>query len=195
MDVGHLVNYIIAKIKTGAPPLPPGIKLGKNVGINRHVSLDWRFGKHITIGDGARIGHGAVIICNDSMGKPGSGLIKVAPVHIGARTSVGAYAVILPGVKIGDDAIIAAGAVVTKDVAAGDIVAGVPAKPIGRTEDLHNRLREDSKKTKCFESDIVYNDSKKIRDSIDAEQRGAIERDGRYYIIFNKSSKEDPDFD
>jgi len=46
----------------------------------------------------------------------------------------------MPGVKIGPNSIVAAGAVVTKDVAEGDIVGGVPARKIGRVDDLVRRL-------------------------------------------------------
>jgi len=53
-----------------------------------------------------------------------------APVHIGRDVWIGANAVILPGVTIGDGAVIAAGAVVTKDVPENTVAGGVPAKVI-----------------------------------------------------------------
>ena len=53
-----------------------------------------------------------------------------APVKIGKRVWIGAHATVLAGVVIGDNAIVAAGAVVTKDVPANAVVAGVPAKII-----------------------------------------------------------------
>jgi acetyltransferase-like isoleucine patch superfamily enzyme len=52
------------------------------------------------------------------------------PVHIGSDVWVGAMSVILPGVTIGDGAVIAAGSVVVKDVAPFSVVGGCPAKPI-----------------------------------------------------------------
>lgn len=52
------------------------------------------------------------------------------PIHIGKNVWMGANVTILPGVTVGDRAIIAAGAVVTKDVPANKVVAGVPAKVI-----------------------------------------------------------------
>ena len=57
-----------------------------------------------------------------------------APVTIGANTWIGARAVVLPGVVIGDFCIVAAGAVVTKDVPDYTVVAGVPAKEIKKID-------------------------------------------------------------
>ena len=51
-----------------------------------------------------------------------------APIHIGKRVWIGANATVIPGVTIGDDAVVAAGAVVNKDVPPRAIVGGVPAK-------------------------------------------------------------------
>jgi len=63
-------------------------------------------------------------------------------VTIGSRVWIGYRAVILPGVKIGDGAVVGAGAVVTKDVEAFAIVAGNPARKIGeRNRDLNYQLK------------------------------------------------------
>ncbi len=65
-----------------------------------------------------------------------------APVKIGNYVFIGPRAIILPGVTVGNGAVIAAGAVVTKDVVDLSIVAGVPAKPIGerKLKDPHYKL-------------------------------------------------------
>lgn len=65
-----------------------------------------------------------------------------AKVEVGDYVFIGPRAIILPGIKIGKGAIIGAGAVVTKNVASGDIVAGVPAKTIGQRQiaDLDYKL-------------------------------------------------------
>lgn len=59
---------------------------------------------------------------------------------------IGAKSIILPNIKIGSDVIIAAGSIVTKDVLAGSIVAGVPARIIGKTENYAKKMREYSEK-------------------------------------------------
>lgn len=59
---------------------------------------------------------------------------SAAPVRIGDRVWVGTRAVVLKGVTVGDGAVVAAGAVVTRDVPPGAVVAGVPAKVVGRAD-------------------------------------------------------------
>ena len=61
-------------------------------------------------------------------------LLTCKPVHIGKDAWIGAGATILPGVTVGDNAVVAAGAVVTKDVAPNTIVGGNPAKLIKNIE-------------------------------------------------------------
>ena len=87
----------------------------------------------VRIGSGSMLGPGVHIYCADhhrDRKKRRAGLEQAIPVTIGADVWIGGRAVVLPGVTIGDGAIVAAGAVVASDVAAGDRVAGVPARPL-----------------------------------------------------------------
>ena len=68
-------------------------------------------------------------------------LDAVGKIDIGDNVFIGYGAIVLPNVTISSNAIVGAGAVVTKDVAEGDIVAGIPARPIGRVEDLVKKLQ------------------------------------------------------
>jgi acetyltransferase-like isoleucine patch superfamily enzyme len=65
----------------------------------------------------------------------------VGKIDIRDKVFIGLNAIVLRNVTLGPNAIVAAGAVVTKDVAEGDLVAGVPARPIGRVEDLVKKLQ------------------------------------------------------
>jgi maltose O-acetyltransferase len=89
----------------------------------------------VEIGDLTQIGPGVQILTPDHPRGPAerrSGLEFGRPIRLGANVWIGGGAIILPGVTVGDDAIIGAGAVVTKDVAPGTTVGGNPARPIGR---------------------------------------------------------------
>lgn len=105
------------------------ITVGKSVFINSCCNFQDQGG--IRIGDGSLIGHKVVLATlNHGLAPEDRGSLYPLPIVIGKNVWVGASATILPGVTIGDNAIIAAGAVVTKDVARNTIVAGVPAKVI-----------------------------------------------------------------
>lgn len=105
------------------------IKLGKNVFINSGCCFQDHAG--IEIGDGTLIGHQIVIATINHAQDPVSRAdMFPKPVKIGKNLWIGAHATILPGVTIGDNAIIAAGAVVTKDVEKNAVAGGVPAKKI-----------------------------------------------------------------
>lgn len=88
----------------------------------------------IQIGDFTQIGPGVQIYTADhprDAAQRRAGTEFGRPIKIGANVWIGGHAIILPGVTIGDDAIIGAGSVVTRDVATGARVAGNPARVIG----------------------------------------------------------------
>ncbi|MFK5598823.1 sugar O-acetyltransferase [Methylobacterium sp. HMF5984] len=87
----------------------------------------------VTIGACTQIGPGVQILTADHPRDPDarrSGLEFGRPIAIGANVWIGGAALILPGVTVGDDAIIGAGAVVTRDVPAGATVVGNPARVV-----------------------------------------------------------------
>lgn len=108
---------------------PPGISIGEGTIIGDHCFLDGR--ATLTIGNHVDIAS-QVLIYNSEHDVHSEHFDPIeAPVEIGDYVFIGPRAVILPGVKIGKGAVVAAGAVVTEDVKAYDIVGGVPAKTIG----------------------------------------------------------------
>ena len=105
------------------------IHFGKNVFLNTGCSFQDRGG--ITIGDGALIGMNVTIATlNHGFSKETRNTTYSSPVVIGNNVWIGSNVTIIPGVTIGDNSVIAAGAVVTKDVPKNVVVAGVPAKKI-----------------------------------------------------------------
>lgn len=85
----------------------------------------------IWIGEGCLIGP-QVVFATLNHGFPAADRQSLyhKPIHVGKNVWIGAHATILQGVTIGDNAVVAAGAVVNKDVPANTIVGGIPAKPI-----------------------------------------------------------------
>lgn len=109
------------------------IHFGERVFVNSGCRFQDQGG--ITIGDDALIGHNVVIATlNHAIDPAQRAVTEPAPVRLGARVWIGANATILPSVTIGDGAIVAAGAVVTKKVPPNTIVGGVPARFIRAIE-------------------------------------------------------------
>ena len=113
---------------------------GKNITIGNQVFInsDCKFQDQggIFIDDGALIGHGVVLATlNHDLDPEKRQQLHPAPIHIGKRVWIGANATITQGVTIGDNAVVAAGAVVNKDVPANAIVGGVPARFIRSIDD------------------------------------------------------------
>ena len=105
------------------------IKVGRNVFINSGCCFQDQGG--IEIGDGTLIGHQVVIATlNHDPDPEKRGDMFPRPVKIGAKVWIGSHATLLPGVTVGEGAIVAAGAVVTRDVPPRSVVAGVPARVI-----------------------------------------------------------------
>jgi acetyltransferase-like isoleucine patch superfamily enzyme len=119
---------------------PAGVSIGEGTLIGDHVVLDGRaplkIGNHVDFASQVMVYNSQHDIRSEDFG-PVS-----APVVIEDYVFVGPRAIILPGVTVGRGAIVGAGAVVTKDVPAGAIVGGVPAKVIGERgmSDLKYRL-------------------------------------------------------
>jgi UDP-2-acetamido-3-amino-2,3-dideoxy-glucuronate N-acetyltransferase len=131
-----LVNLYGCSIGDGTKVGPfVEIQKGAVVGSNCKISSHSFICEGVSIGDGVFVGHGVMFI-NDvyprAVSADGSLQTeqdwKVVPTKVMDRASIGSNATILAGITIGAGAMIGAGAVVTHDVPAGSIVAGVPAR-------------------------------------------------------------------
>ncbi len=103
-----------------------GMRCGARVQINTKVIADSNL---IEIGDDTVIGGDVTLVCHSAEG----GDLVIAPVKIGSRVTIGLMAVILPGCEIGDEAVIAANAVLPKGtrVPPRTIWGGIPARQLG----------------------------------------------------------------
>lgn len=113
------------------------IRAERNVYLGPYVTIYGHGG--VTIGEGTLVSMKATILSSNHGVPPNGPKIReqpdeLLPTKIGSDVWIGANAVILGGVTIGDGAVVAAGAVVTKDVQAGAIVAGVPARLVRKRQ-------------------------------------------------------------
>lgn len=110
------------------------IHIGQRVFINSGCKMQDQGG--IYIGNDVLIGHNACLLTlNHEMDPENRADMHPKPIHIEDKAWLGSNVTVLPGVTIGEGAIVAAGAVVTKDVDSNTIVGGVPAKIIKRISD------------------------------------------------------------
>ena len=108
---------------------PRNITVGEGTIVGRGVFIDGR--DKVSIGNHTSIASEVMIYSSEhDLAAPDFRAIS-EPVKIGDYVFIGPRAIILPGITIGNRAVVGAGAVVTKDVREGEIVGGVPAKVIG----------------------------------------------------------------
>ncbi|MHA7145077.1 DapH/DapD/GlmU-related protein [Arthrobacter sp. TmT3-37] len=136
--LSRLIGTPVDESVTVFPPIHAdfgrNITIGRRVFINAGCMLQDQGG--ITIGDDCLIGHNAVFATlNHDLAPSRRTDLLPAPIVLGANVWIGANATILPGVTIGRNAVVAAAAVVTKDVPDNAIVVGSPAKVVRYVSD------------------------------------------------------------
>ncbi len=115
-----------------------GLDIGPNTYYVRQ-NLDGVAPRLISLGRDCVLAPTAMILTHDASSFIHTGRYRFAPVKIGDRCFLGYNSVIMPGVTIGSDVIVGAGAVVTSDVPDGMVMGGVPARVIGNTLDVMNK--------------------------------------------------------
>jgi acetyltransferase-like isoleucine patch superfamily enzyme len=115
------------------------MKIGEKTSFALMVMPDTMFPEKITVGTNSVIGYNTTILAHEYLIKE----YRLGPVIIGSEVMIGANSTILPGVTIGDGAIVSAGTVVHKDVEPGTFVGGNPMKLIYTQEQLAQRRAND----------------------------------------------------
>jgi acetyltransferase-like isoleucine patch superfamily enzyme len=116
-----------------------GMKVGEQTSFALMVMLDVMFPEKISVGRNSVIGYNTTILAHEYLIKE----YRLGSVEIGSEVMIGANSTILPGVTIGDGAIVSAGTLVHKDVPAGAFVGGNPMQVIYSKEEMDNRWADD----------------------------------------------------
>jgi len=121
-----------------------GLKTGKKVLIDPTAKIDYHTCFLISIGDNSIINAGVHLLAHDStIGRFTGGYRRMGRIDIKENCIIGVNSVILPGVTIGPNALVAAGSVVNKDIPPNTCVAGVPARYYGKFSDIIEKNKED----------------------------------------------------
>ncbi|MCJ8007687.1 acyltransferase [Lederbergia wuyishanensis] len=116
-----------------------GMKVGEQTSFALMVMLDVMFPEKISVGRNTVIGYNTTILAHEYLIKE----YRLGNVEIGNEVMIGANSTILPGIKIGNNAIVSAGTLVHKDVPEGAFVGGNPMQVIYTKEELAERWQED----------------------------------------------------
>ncbi|MDR7079988.1 acetyltransferase-like isoleucine patch superfamily enzyme [Neobacillus niacini] len=116
-----------------------GLKVGEQTSFALMVMPDVMFPEKISVGRNTVIGYNTTLLAHEYLIKE----YRLGPVNIGSEVMIGANSTVLPGVTIGDGAIVSAGTLVHKDVPAGAFVGGNPMRIIYTKEEMEKRWAED----------------------------------------------------
>lgn len=115
------------------------MKVGDQTSFALMVMLDVMFPEKISVGRNTVIGYNTTILAHEYLVKE----YRLGEVKIGDEVMIGANTTILPGVTIGDGAIVSAGTLVHKDVPPGCFAGGNPMRIIFSKEEMDRRMAED----------------------------------------------------
>jgi maltose O-acetyltransferase len=133
-----LLRELLGRIGSGSFIQPPfACDYGSNVSIGDDVFINFNAVildcAPVSIGDGTQIGPGVQLLAADHPRDPQTrrDFLELArPISIGSNVWFGAAAMVLPGVSVGDDSIIGAGSVVTRDIPGGVLAVGNPCRVV-----------------------------------------------------------------
>ncbi|MEK3887903.1 acyltransferase [Bacillus sp. FSL K6-3431] len=115
------------------------MKIGKHTSFALMVMLDVMYPEKISVGRNTVIGYNTTILAHEYLIKE----YRLGQVNIGDEVMIGANSTILPGITIGNGAIVSAGTLVNKDVPPGTFVGGNPMRIIYTKEELAEKWKSD----------------------------------------------------
>ena len=168
MSVKSWIKELVFRLR-GTYTVERLVKMGLTVGRNFNPQLGYDLDPShcwlITIGDDVCFGPHVRILAHDASMHQFLGYTKIGRVCIGDRVFIGADSVVLPCVTIGSDCVVGAGSVVTRDVPAGEVHAGNPARFICKTADFVEKHRQ------AMKTAPVYDESFTLRADITPEKK------------------------
>lgn len=135
-------NFLVIQICRYSPSLTMkswlarhllGMKVGRDFSWGLMAMVDVFWPELVSIGDNTILGYNSTLLCHEFLIDE----LRLGEIQIGREVMIGANVTVLPGVSIGDRAVVAAGALVNRDVLPGEFVGGVPIHT------LEHKLRED----------------------------------------------------
>jgi len=154
-----------------------GLVLGKNVTIQYSVEIDDEYPYLIRIGNNCSISNQVRLLAHDAtLFKFTDGHTRLGKIEIRDNCFIGERAIILPGVTMGPNVLVAAGSVVNKDILPNSCVMGVPARFYARFDDLIERHKQ-----QIEERNVVQFSDLKMDDQIGKKIWRAVQ-DGDVYV-------------
>ena len=132
-----------------------GVVIGSNCKFQFDVVIDYSHYWLIEIGNDVTLAPRVHILAHDASTFNHVGYTKIGKVRIEDNVFIGANSIILPGVSIGENSIIGAGSVVTKDVPANSIAAGNPTKILGSLSDFLLKTNKELEEYPRFEEEFT----------------------------------------
>lgn len=144
-----------------------GLRLGKNLELHVGFFFDPSHCYLISIGDNCVLAPNVRLIAHDASAKHVVGYAKIGRIDIGDNCFLGDSVIVLPGVRIGANSIIGAGAVVTKNIPPNTVAAGNPARVICLTAEYAEKVRRHSAGKKIFGPEYCM-------DRLDSQKRSEV---------------------
>lgn len=156
-----------------------GMKVGENCDIQPGLIVDYSHCWLIEIGNNVTIAPHVYLLAHDASTKRHLNYTKIGNVIIKDKVFIGARAIVMPGVTIGENSIIAAGSVVTKSIPSNEVHGGNPARFIMTVEDYI------SKQKQIMNTAILYDENchiHKISDTNKMQMKEELKKNKGYVI-------------